>query len=220
MRSCLRVADHLADEEPVVEDVVVRERRALREARRAGRVLDVDRVVEGRARPRAPPAHRVQPSFRATNAPHSGADQLDRARSPGSSGRTSDHRAVIDILDPGAHTSSDCADWRSTNSSSCGGGGVDVHEDRPDLRGRVLGDVPLGAVRRPDADPVAALHTVGEERQRDALDPVREPSGRRGGCPRGTTTTRVAFAEIGDAGRPSASPIVCPRSGSVPAPWA
>ena len=46
----LRVAAQLADEEPVVEDVVVAERRALGEARGAARVLDVDRVVELQAR--------------------------------------------------------------------------------------------------------------------------------------------------------------------------
>ena len=42
----LRVAERLADEVAVVEDVVVRERGALGEAGRARRVLDVDRVVE------------------------------------------------------------------------------------------------------------------------------------------------------------------------------
>ena len=41
-----RVAERLADEEAVVEDVVVRQRRALREPRRSRRVLDVDRLVE------------------------------------------------------------------------------------------------------------------------------------------------------------------------------
>ena len=40
------VSQHLADEEAVVQDVVMRERGALREAGRAGRVLDVDRIVE------------------------------------------------------------------------------------------------------------------------------------------------------------------------------
>ena len=49
----LAVAEALADEEAVVDEVVVRQRRALGEAGRAGGVLDVDRVVElelGRAR--------------------------------------------------------------------------------------------------------------------------------------------------------------------------
>ena len=45
-RSSLGVAAALADEVAVVEDVVVDERRALGEAGRAARVLDVDRVVE------------------------------------------------------------------------------------------------------------------------------------------------------------------------------
>ena len=42
----LGVAAELADEEAVVEDVVVRERRALGRAGGAARVLDVDRLVE------------------------------------------------------------------------------------------------------------------------------------------------------------------------------
>src|SRR5260221_10144958 len=49
----LRVAAHLADEEAVVEDVVVRERRALGKTGRAAGVLDVDRdrksVGEGKS---------------------------------------------------------------------------------------------------------------------------------------------------------------------------
>ena len=40
---------------------------------------------------------------------------------------------------------------------------VDVDEDRADLGGGVLHDRPLGAVRRPDADPVAALDAEREE---------------------------------------------------------
>src|SRR5437764_7589941 len=40
------VAEALADEETIVDEVVMRQRRALGEARGAGRVLDVDRVVE------------------------------------------------------------------------------------------------------------------------------------------------------------------------------
>ena len=40
------VVERLADEEPVVEDVVVRQRRALGEAGGARGVLNIDRVVE------------------------------------------------------------------------------------------------------------------------------------------------------------------------------
>src|SRR5207244_4379837 len=43
----LRVAHPLTDEIAVVEDVVMAQGRALREPGRPGRVLDVDRVVEG-----------------------------------------------------------------------------------------------------------------------------------------------------------------------------
>ena len=56
------VAAALADEEAVVEDVVVRQRRALGEAGRPAGVLDVDRVVEGAlGRPRG---QRVAPLAR------------------------------------------------------------------------------------------------------------------------------------------------------------
>jgi hypothetical protein len=41
-----RVSQSLADEEAVVDDVVVRERRPFRRAGRARRVLDVDRLIE------------------------------------------------------------------------------------------------------------------------------------------------------------------------------
>ena len=51
----------LADEEPVVQDVVVRERGALRRARRAAGELDVDRVVALQDRRRAPAARPGRP---------------------------------------------------------------------------------------------------------------------------------------------------------------
>ena len=41
-------------------------------------------------------------------------------------------------------------------------GGVDVDEDHADLGGGVLRQRPLGAVRAPDADPVALAETRGE----------------------------------------------------------
>jgi hypothetical protein len=46
----LREPQQLGDVEAVVEDVVVRERRALGKARRPARVLDVDRIVERQRR--------------------------------------------------------------------------------------------------------------------------------------------------------------------------
>jgi hypothetical protein len=42
-------------------------------------------------------------------------------------------------------------------------GRVDVDEDRPDPRRRVLHEHPLGAVGRPDADPLAALHAEPQQ---------------------------------------------------------
>jgi hypothetical protein len=42
-------------------------------------------------------------------------------------------------------------------------GRVDGHEDRADARGGVLGDDPLVAVGRPDADAIARPHAAGEQ---------------------------------------------------------
>ena len=48
--------------------------------------------------------------------------------------------------------------------------GVDVDEDGADLRGGVLGQRPLRAVRRPDADPVTRLHPDREQRPGQIVD--------------------------------------------------
>ena len=48
-------------------------------------------------------------------------------------------------------------------------GRVDVDENRANLRGRVLRDHPLGSVRAPDADAVAAFDAEREQRARRAV---------------------------------------------------
>ena len=53
-------------------------------------------------------------------------------------------------------------------------GGIDVDEDGADLRGGVLDNGPLGAVRGPDADPVATLHAEGEEGARALVHGVQK----------------------------------------------
>ena len=47
---------------------------------------------------------------------------------------------------------------------------VDRHQDRADLRGRVLRDRPLGAVGRPDADPVPLRHPRAEQAGGERVD--------------------------------------------------
>ena len=49
-------------------------------------------------------------------------------------------------------------------------GRVDVDQDRADLRGRVLHEHPLGAVRRPDADPVALGDAQRQQAERERVD--------------------------------------------------
>ena len=49
-------------------------------------------------------------------------------------------------------------------------GRVDVDQDRADLRGRQLGQHPLGAVGRPDADPVAHLDAGADQPARHGVD--------------------------------------------------
>ena len=46
-------------------------------------------------------------------------------------------------------------------------GGIDVHQDGADARGRVLRDDPLEPIRRPDADAIARLDADGQECPRD-----------------------------------------------------
>ena len=67
-------------------------------------------------------------------------------------------------------------------------GGVDVHQDRADLRGGVLDHRPLGAVRRPDPDPVARLGAAFDQRGGD-------PAGRFVELAVGPAATRRALDE-------------------------
>jgi hypothetical protein len=84
----LGVVAQLADEEPVVEDVVVRERRALRETGGARGVLDVDGVV-GVELDAVQAARSISRRPLSSNDCHfRAADQHDIARS-GQRGRTS-----------------------------------------------------------------------------------------------------------------------------------
>jgi hypothetical protein len=48
-------------------------------------------------------------------------------------------------------------------------GGVDVHQDRADLRGGVLGQHPFGAVRGPDAHPVPHGDAGGEQAESERV---------------------------------------------------
>ena len=65
--------------------------------------------------------------------------------------------------------------WFSTYSSSwLRYAGLMFTRIGADLRGRVLDEDPLGAVRRPDADPVALGDADLQERRRDPVDRIVE----------------------------------------------
>jgi hypothetical protein len=161
----LAVAEHLPEEEGVVEDVVVREGGAFGGPRGSGRVLDVDRVVElelllagldVRLRsPRSAGAQRVPLLL-----------QHHRHLKLGAiAAHQSQEVHVVAVLegagqDQEAHPglAEGVAELRRLV------GGVDVDQDGSDSGRRVLGDHPLVAVRRPDADAIAGLYSRGEER--------------------------------------------------------
>src|SRR5579872_5814252 len=175
------VPQGLADEEAVVEDVVVREGRPLGKPGRAGRVLNVDRVVELQRRlqalelgtgdlvrivqqrlpsvfedetlpePRAAPAHLVEHG-----------DIVRLAEAAGEREKT-DAGLPEGVLELGRLVA-----------------GVDRHKDRADPRRRVLEYGPLEPVRRPDSNAVAFAHAPRQEAARGPAGllpelPVRSP---------------------------------------------
>ena len=170
----LRVAAQLADEEPVVEDVVVAERRALGEAGGAARVLDVDRVVELQARGAV--AQRLGVGAVRLGeqlVPVGRAEEDDALERREVAADLVDHRDVVRGLERLRADEQPAAGLlERVGELGRPVGGVDVHEDDARLRGRELRQRPLGAVRRPDADAVADLEPRGHER-------ASEPVGRR-----------------------------------------
>ena len=184
------VAQLLADRIAVVEDVVVRQRGALREPRGAGGVLQVDGVVRVQRRharlQRGVPdvvspleqlgvgALRLSAGFAGGQPVQAGVreeDQLAQLRARRQ--RLPRHPGVVAVPvrrrgDQHAHAV--LLDHELELVAAVGG--VDVDQDRPDLRGGVLQDGPLGAVGAPDADPLALRDAQGEERTRQAVDVV------------------------------------------------
>ena len=159
-----RVAEDLAAEEAVVQDVVVRQGRALRGAGGARGVLDVDGVVERQAglarRELAVPDRRAL---------------LEQRRPP-----VVEHHRLLEGRALGPHPLDDLhvvalAEALREQQQAQPRlvqrvpqlarlvGGVDVDEDRADAGGGVLGDDPFEAVGGPDADPVAAFDPPPQE---------------------------------------------------------
>ncbi len=133
------------------------QRRALRVARRARGVLDVDRVA--RLQRAHPLRDRVGGQVLALGddpGPVVGAevdDPLERVRVDP---HLVDHRAVVAGLERlGREQQPQAGLVQRVGELVRAVGRVDVDQDRADLGGGVLHQRPLGAVRRPDADPVA-----------------------------------------------------------------
>jgi hypothetical protein len=189
--------DELGDEEAVVEDVVVRERRALGEAGRPARVLDVDRVVEGQLG--HPRGDRVAVGLAGAELVPLGTVDEDRPLErlhPAAD--LVDHGGVVAGLErTGAEQQPHARLAQRVLELVRAIGGVDVDEDRADLGRRVLDDDPLRAVGRPDAHAVAHA------------DPEAQQPGRRGVDRRlelrvGQAHVLVAADErgaVGEAGR-------------------
>ena len=148
---------------------MVREGRALGEPGRAGRVLDVDRLVEvelglarrerrcvvAAAREELVPLGAEQDALRVAPGASHGRDELD----------------VVGVLEPGREDQDGAAGLvQRVLELVAPVRRVDVDEDRADLRGRELHDHPLGAVRRPDPDPVASDDAGREQAASAAVD--------------------------------------------------
>ncbi len=162
----------LADEEAVVEDVVVAERRALRKAGRPARVLDVDRVR--RVQRRRSLAYRLERDALGAGqqlVPRGVVEEDDALEARQVAAHLVDHRRVVARLERARrheHPAPRLADRVRELVRAIGR--VDVHEDHADLRRRVLHQRPLGAVRRPHAEPVAGLEAEREQSARGAVD--------------------------------------------------
>ena len=170
------VMAQLADEEAVVEDVVVAKRGALREARCARGVLDVDGVVGGELN-----AFKggvtdgnigVFPRFEQF-APGVGVEEDDLLQVRAARPHFGDHGGVVGGLQPLGGDQQLATRLVEHELKLAGAvGGVDVDQDRADLGGGVLGDDPLGPVGRPDADPVALGDAQAEQGVGEGIDLV------------------------------------------------
>ena len=132
-----------------------------------------------------------------------------------------DHRAVVAGLELGRRDQQPHARLVDGVGELVGAvGRVDVDQDRADLRGGVLGERPLGAVRRPDADPVA-LGDAGRRSARARTASTSRSSSGPGPAPAGRELDQRLAVGVGrDRRARSSSPIVCSSSGGSSSPLA
>ena len=184
----LRELHALAGEEAVVEDVMVRERRPLRHAGGAGRILDVDHVVDIEfglpavyllIRNPGPQREEIVPRVDAGMLRRLHQDggseqgqllglQLARLRPQRFGADRVEHANVVGRLEPldeeqraGLGVAQRVLKLMGTI------GRIDVHEHRADDGGAELHKDPLGVVRCPDGYAVATRYAQRDERFRD-----------------------------------------------------
>ena len=179
-----------ADEVPVVEDVVVGQRDALRRAGGAAGELDVHRVVELELAREfaqlgtlglAAPGRDLVKGDRARHRRSADLDHSTQLRQPrgrelarhrgGELRRKGiDHPDVVAVLERGRRHQGHAADLiEGELQLGQAIGRVDRHQDQPRPRGGELGQRPFGAVERPDADPVAAPEAECEQAGREGI---------------------------------------------------
>ena len=195
----LVVVDQLTDEVAVVQDVVMGERCPLWEAGRAGGVLDVDRIVERQlGHPLIELLGRTCVTTPDEAIPVGGSDEdrpLQRRALPRN---LADHRPVVARLELGCRHQQPCTRLAQHEGQLVGAvGRVDVDEDCADCSGGVLRQYPLGAVRRPDGDPITLVDTNLEQATSDAID-ISAELGIGPPPPCWSVDHRVPVAEAGD----------------------
>jgi len=176
-----RVAAALADEESVIEDVVVRERRTLGEAGGARGILDVDRFVElrrGKPRFQLVFAHavgeieHVVPAKRARQrrVRRFFSEEHDAAQCGQSvANLAQDFDVLAGFVAHLGQEYGDPALFQRIRRFGGAIGGIDVDQDRADLRRGELGHDPLERVGRPDAHPIAVVHAERHQAASEAV---------------------------------------------------
>ena len=187
----LRQPHRAADEIAVVEDVVMRQRHALRRARGAAGELDIDRVVELQRRSQlgkllaVPRAAHFRHVLEGEGARTFGAADLDhraqlrqprrlqfaRLRCRKLRQQRVQHLHVVGGLEGGRGDDRRAADFCQCEFEFAQAvGGIDGDENEPRLGGGELRQRPFRAIERPHPDPRAALQAEREEARRQRVD--------------------------------------------------
>src|SRR4026209_2095292 len=173
-----RVSKLLAGEEAVVQNIVMRQRRDLWPARRAGSVLDVDRIVAlqriltfaqlrlGNASSlldETVPRHRGPRSLVAEIYHSIKVRQLGR--------QLVDHGGIVGVpKSPGRNNDGNTGLRQNGVQLTKPVSGIDVDHDLANLRERVLYDQPLRTIWSPKTDPVTLLYDDRDHSSGDLLN--------------------------------------------------